>query len=143
LLVNPVRLVAGSRGIMSLFHAFILLVLLPPMPAAQAGGEVNHRRLEEAVAAIGGGALPKAEALLNSVLAGAPRDADALNLLGVVRAQQQRAAEAERLFRRAIAARPAHVGAHINLGELLITAGREKEAVDVLLAAERLAPGRA
>src|SRR5215208_146134 len=104
-------------------HALVLVVLLSSAAGtrAQAGGEgVNLRRLGQAVAAISGGELQRAESLLNSVLAVAPRDADALNLLGVVRARQGRGADAERLFRRALDAQPAHLGAHVNLGELLI-----------------------
>src|SRR5918993_2134534 len=126
--------------------AALFVVLLSSLTVrAQTGSveEVNLRRLELAVAAIGEGRLPQAEALLNSVLAAAPRDADALNLLGVVRAQQRRTAEAERLFRRALAVVPAHVGAQANLGELLLTTNRTQEALQVLVAAHRLAPDRA
>ena len=43
----------------------------------------------------------RTEGLLNAVLATSPNDVDALNLLGVVRAKQNRIADAERLFRRA------------------------------------------
>jgi len=42
-----------------------------------------------------------------------PNDPDALNLLGVVRAKRNRPAEAERLFRRALARSPTHVSAAI------------------------------
>src|ERR1051325_6646018 len=127
-------------------HALLLIILLASAPAASAqtarGGQLNLRRLEQAAAALGAGGLQRAESLLDAVLAAAPRDADALNLLGVVRARQQRGAEAEQLFRRALAAEPTHLGAHVNLGELLVTTGRDGEALDVLLAAQRLAPER-
>ncbi len=83
-----------------------------------------------------------AEAELEAVLKAAPADADALSLLGVVRAIQGRPADAEQLFRRAIAANPRHLSAHINLGELYITTERTKEALDVMLVAQRLAPDR-
>ena len=129
-------------------YALVFLVLLSPALASGAqtgggGGEINLRRLEQAAAAISAGELPRAEALLSSVLAELPRDADALNLLGVVRAQRQRRADAERLFRRALVAQPTHVGAHINLGELFLTTGRPGPALETLLAAHRLAPDRA
>ena len=104
--------------------------------------DTNLNRLSEAVEAISQGQLPKAERLLNSVLVSAPRDADALNLLGVVRAQEQKPAEAERLFRRALAASGTHVGVHINLGKLLLTRNKTTEALQVFLAAHRLEPDR-
>src|SRR3712207_7509092 len=43
---------------------------------------------------------------------------------------------------RSLAASPSHVGAHANLGELLVTTDRAREALTVLLAAHSLAPER-
>jgi tetratricopeptide (TPR) repeat protein len=103
---------------------------------------VKLRRLEQTVALIREGRLTQAEGLINSVLSGAPRDPDALNLLGVVRAQQQRTSDAEQLFRRAIVAAPTHFGAHRNLAELYLTTGRPQQALPILLAAHKLAPDR-
>lgn len=126
-------------------HALALLLLLSPassVPAQTRDEQLSLRRLEQAAAALGAGELQKAEALLGAVLAASPRDADALNLLGVVRARQQKSVEAERLFRRALVAEPSHLGAHVNLAELLVVTGRESEALDVLLAAHKLAPER-
>jgi tetratricopeptide (TPR) repeat protein len=119
---------------------FVLLVTIPLIHAQTGNRDVNLSSLAEAVKAISQGNLTKAESLLKSVLASAPKDADALNLLGVVRAQQQETAEAERLFRRAIAASATHIGAHVNLAELLQTMNRTSDAVPVLEAAHRLAP---
>src|SRR5215207_3023622 len=90
-------------------HVWLLLVVVSTAPAlcAQTRGErLNLSRLEQAAAALGAGELRRAESLLGAVLVASPRDADALNLLGVLRARQQRGAEAERLFRRALAAEP-------------------------------------
>ena len=130
-----------------LTNAVVLLFLLVAVQPVQAQTgnitDINLSRLAEAVKSISQGDLPKAENLLNSVLAASPRDADALNLLGVVRAQEQKPAEAERLFRRALAAAPTHVGAHLNLGKLLLTMNRTSEALQIFLAAHRLAPDRA
>lgn len=126
-------------------QSLLLLVFLSSasaQPGPARGVQGHARRLEQAVAALGAGDLRRAESLLDAVLAATPRDADALNLLGVLRARQQRGAEAEGLFRRAIAAEALHLGAHVNLGELLLLAGRGSEALDVLLAAHRLAPER-
>src|SRR5919202_323250 len=117
----------------NLRRAAVLLVVVCSAFAARAqagssGEDLNYRRLQQSAEAIGEDQLPRAEALLDSVLASSPRDADALNLLGVVRARQRRAGEAESLFRRALAARPAHVGAHVNLKlAALYEGGREYE----------------
>ena len=105
-------------------------------------GDINLERLTEAAQAISDGQLPRAEQLLNSVLAIERNDADALNLLGVVRAKQNRKTEAERLFRRALASSPSHLGAHINLSELLTTTNRSADALPILLGAHKLAPAR-
>ncbi len=56
--------------------------------------------------------------------------------------KQDRKAEAERLFKRALARSPSHLGAHINLGELLLTTNRGAEAMQILLRAHKLAPDR-
>ncbi|PWT96056.1 MAG: hypothetical protein C5B55_00530, partial [Blastocatellia bacterium] len=100
-------------------------------------------RLQEAATAISQGQLVKAESLLDPILQASPRDADALNLLGVVRAQQHKNIEAEQLFRRALTSSPNHVGAHVNLAQLYSTTGRTREALPILLAAYKLAPERA
>src|SRR5690349_428712 len=83
-------------------------------------------RLTEAANAINADQLRNAEDLLNSVLAKSRNDPDALNLLGVVRAKQNRINEAEQLFRRALTSLPSHVSAHINLAELLISHDRSE-----------------
>ncbi|MFN2510006.1 MAG: tetratricopeptide repeat protein [Pyrinomonadaceae bacterium] len=121
----------------------LLVVFVQVHAQTRSIAEINLNRLAEAVEAISKGQLPKAESLLNSVLASSPRDADALNLLGVVRAQGQKTAEAERLFRRALAASATHIGAHVNLGKLLLTTNKTSAALQIFLAAHRLAPDRA
>lgn len=118
-----------------------LLLAATPILHAQTP-DPNLNRLAEAVEAINRDQLREAEGLLNSVLTASPNDVDALNLLGVVRAKQERPAEAERLFRRALAGSPAHLGAHINLAELLLTTNRPDEAMQILLRAHKLAPER-
>ncbi|HEU4932607.1 MAG TPA: tetratricopeptide repeat protein, partial [Pyrinomonadaceae bacterium] len=126
-----------------MFKNGIIVILLATALIVQAQtADVNLQRLAEAVQAINEDQLPRANQLLNSVLAALPNDADALNLLGVVRAKQQRTAEAERLFRRALASSQSHLGAHINLSELLITTNRSAEALPILLRAHKLAPER-
>ncbi len=128
-------------------NAAVLLVLFVAVPQVQAqtrkSADINFSRLAEAVKVIGQGDLRKAESLLNSVLAESPSDSDALNLLGVVRAHEQKPAEAERLFRRALAASAKNIGAHVNLGKLLLTMNRTSEALQIFRLAHRLAPERA
>ena len=120
----------------------LLLAIASVAYAQTTNPDVNLNRLAEAVTAINGNQLPHAEELLNSVLATSRNDADALNLLGVVRAKQERVADAERLFRRALSSLPTHVGAHINLAELLLSHDRSAEALPILLRAYKLAPER-
>jgi len=121
----------------------VLLLVIASIGHAQTPtADPNLDRLADAANAIGGNQFAHAEELLNSVLATSPNDADALNLLGVVRAKQNRIADAERLFRRAISSLQSHVGAHINLAELLISHDRSEEAMPILLSAHKLAPSR-
>lgn len=144
----PMRTTIALGSATRLANVSLLLVLLlaclPPGQAQTAKiSDINLNRLAEAVKAISLGQLPKAESLLKSVLATSPRDADALNLLGVIRAHQQKPAAAERLFRLALASSATHIGAHVNLGELLQTTNRASEALQILRAAHQLAPERA
>ena len=120
----------------------ILLAVVPILQAQTTNGDINLKRLADAIKAINDNELPHAEELLNSVLAALPDDPDALNLLGVIRAKQNRSAEAERLIRRALARSPTHLSAHKNLSELLLTTNRSSEAMVILLRAHKLAPNR-
>jgi len=123
--------------------AVVVLLAVGAPNAQKTNGEVNLSRLAEAARAIGDDQLSKAEEILNAVLETASGEADALNLLGVVRAKENRPAEAERLFRRALSSLPSHIGAHINLAELLLSNKKSAEALPILLRAHKLAPERA
>ena len=120
----------------------LLFACAPILQAQTAQTDINLERLAQAINAINENKLSQAEELLNSVLAALPNDADALNLLGVVRAKQDRPNEAEKLFKRALTRSPSHLGAHINLGEFLLTSNRPADAMPILLRAHRLAPNR-
>jgi len=120
----------------------LMLLLTSSRVTAQTNNDVTLNRLMEAVSAINQDRLPQAETLLKSVLAVSPNDADAINLLGVIRAKQARFAEAEKLFRLSIVQSPKHLGAHINLAELFLTTNRPTLATPILLSAHRLAPDR-
>lgn len=81
-----------------------------------------------------------AEATLGKVLQAQPDNADALQLLGVLRRMQGRLQEAEQCYRRAIAANPNLPQAHHNLGNLLRASQRKEEAAAEQREAIRLKP---
>ena len=125
----------------SMLRNVIIVMLLLGGVSAQAqmtNGERTLQRLTEAVAAINDNQLDHAEMVLNDLLASSPADSDALNLLGVVRAKQERKAEAEKLFRRALVNSPKNAGAYINLSELLLTTNRSAEALSILVRGQKL-----
>lgn len=132
----------SCRPIRTARVVFALLAIASIAHPQSTNLDINLDRLAKAVNAIRENQLPRAEELLNSVLATSPNDADALNLMGVVRAKQDRVADAERLFRRALSSLPSHVSAHVNLAELLLTHDRSTEAMAILLRAYKLAPSR-
>jgi tetratricopeptide (TPR) repeat protein len=127
------------RVLVSLFVYWWLTLATPVIAAAQQNAS-NYDRLERAARMIGEGQLATAEAELNAVLQRAPQDANGLNLLGVVRAQQQRAAEAEGLFLRALKAKPTLLGAYLNLGRLYLELQKEERALWSFAEAVKLAP---
>src|SRR5215204_2405263 len=94
--------------------------------AAQADATSDH--LQRAADLISKGELRRAEAELNFVCKREPREANALNLLGVIRAQQDRPREAEQLFLRAIEANKSLFGAYLNLSQLYLQKGEPKRA---------------
>lgn len=115
--------------------AFILIALAVTLFAAQStraqGGDSSA--LERAAAFISGNRLAEAEQELNSILKAKPNDPLALNLLGTVRAQQERYDEAEILFTRAVRADAKFVGARMNLAHLY-TIKREPSKASALFA---------
>lgn len=127
---------------LALYTLLVLTVRCEHLQAQNTKSDVTLNRLVQAVKAIDQQQFQEAENLLNSVLATVPNDGDANNLLGVVRAKQGRPVEAEKLFRRAIVHAPKHLGARLNLSELLITTNRDEQARSVLLEAHKLAPER-
>jgi len=77
----------------------------------------------------------RAEVLLMQVLAANPGEPDGLQLLGLVRENQSRVADAEQLLRQSLALRPAQPHVQVHLGRILAQAGRHQDAIDVLQAA--------
>lgn len=99
--------------------------------------------LKEAVAAHQGGRLSEAQTGYKQVLALAPRQFDALHLLGVLKRQQGDAAQAVELITAALAVKPAQAAAHCNLGAALQDLGRSDEALASYDRALQLNPGYA
>lgn len=139
--VSPLKLRPCMFNISARLIISLLLVGCANVFAVAQSGS-SFKQLERAIVFIRAGQLAQAEAVLSAVLKGSPQDANALNLLGVVRANQKRTKEAETLFRRALVAAPSLTGAHVNLGELYITTGQRDAALDSYARADELAPGR-
>ena len=83
---------------------------------------------------------PQAEALLAQLLAAHPHEPDGLQLLGLVRENQGRLAEAEQFFRQSLALRPSQPHVRVHLGRTLAQTGRHQDAIDVLEAAAQAEP---
>ncbi|MCA1605265.1 MAG: tetratricopeptide repeat protein, partial [Acidobacteria bacterium] len=130
-----------------LLSSLHILVKASPLPLPQSSPGASqtqtlYDRLELAGSLIAQQQLARAEAELGAVLRARPRDPNALNLLGVVRAQQRRRREAEQLFLRAIKESPSLVGAYVNLGQLYVEAERKDRALWAFGQAANLAPER-
>lgn len=96
-----------------------------------------------AEAAIAGSDWKTAEAKLNLWLAAHPVDARALFDAGYVADAENRLDDAAGLYRRAVAANPKSLEAHLSLGLLLARQGKTEEARPELTAATTLEPGEA
>jgi predicted O-linked N-acetylglucosamine transferase (SPINDLY family) len=90
-----------------------------------------------------GGALDSAASGCLDVLRALPAHVEALNLLGLVRLQQNRAADAVDAFRQAIAGRPDNAGFHSNLGMALRAMRRLDDALAAYERSIELQPGYA
>jgi tetratricopeptide (TPR) repeat protein len=111
-------------------------VLVPAKPELRA-------RLAQALAHLDRNEVVETELLLSAVLAEDDDNADALQLMGVLRRMQGRDIEAEPFYRRSLAIDPAKPQVHYNLGRLLKSSRRFDEAVDALKEAIRLKPNYA
>src|SRR5450631_1572624 len=123
---------------------FICVIFLAPLAWVQAAPPAasNFSLLKDAAESIAAGNLQVAENELQAVLRTSPSEYRALNLLGIVRAQQNRQLEAEQLFKQAIKLKPDFVSAHVDLGLLYSQSNRSDDAVAELQKALRLDPSR-
>ena len=97
-------------------------------------------RLENVATLIREDRLPEAERELTTILKANSNQPDALNLLGAIRAKQQRFHEAEKLFSRAISGNAALVSARRNLVQLYLIRGKPQGAISELNQILRLQP---
>jgi tetratricopeptide (TPR) repeat protein len=109
-------------------------------PATTPAG--NLSLIQIAAQSLGAGDLPKAEQALSSILETSPEDFRALNLLGIVRAEQHREPDAEKLFKRALDLKPDFTSAHVSLGMLYVQMSKPEEAIPQFQEALRLDPTR-
>jgi predicted O-linked N-acetylglucosamine transferase (SPINDLY family) len=84
--------------------------------------------LQAAASACGAGDWATAERLCCEVLAAGHEHFEALNLLGIIRAQTRQLPEAAALLARAVAARPDNATVHNNYANVLRELGRSREA---------------
>ena len=96
--------------------------------------------LEAAAAAYAANDRDKAETLCRAVLQAQPESYEALNLLGIIKAQTGELQEAADLLRRALAARPLDAAAHSNYGNVLSELGRWQDALALYERALQLDP---
>lgn len=119
---------------------FALLLLLLTALSAAAQSPAVTKRLEQAASLIGEQKLAEAERQLNGILKERPAEAQAVNLLGTVRASQGRLGEALSLFSRAISLDKQLISARLNLAYLYLLKGAPDKTIIELQAALRLAP---
>ena len=96
--------------------------------------------LQAADAAYNAGDWSTAGRLCTQLLAADPANSDALNLLGIIKAQSRQPVEAADLLKRAAAARPDSATVHNNYGNVLRDLARHADAVDSYERALRIQP---
>jgi len=129
------------RSSATLFY-LLLCLNLAYSASASAQSQNDYDRLEQVSDLIRQGQLTNAEAELDAIMRRRPGEPNALNFLGVIRAQQKRASEAEQLFLRALKSSPTLVGAYVNLGHLYLASRSLDRALWAFTEAGKLAPGR-
>ena len=96
--------------------------------------------LEAAAGAYAASDWAKAEKLCRAILLAQPDSFEALNLLGIIKAQTGHLEEAADLLKRAVAARPGDAAAHSNYGNVLCDLGRWRDALVLYERALQLDP---
>jgi tetratricopeptide (TPR) repeat protein len=107
-----------------------------PTDSATNAGQ-RQLQIRNALSFLEQGEFARSEQVLEALLAVDPQDADALQILGLVRQAQGRDMEAEDSYRRSLAMNSAQPNIHNNLGGLLKSQGRLDEAISALQEAVR------
>ena len=126
----------------SVFLLFGLFLVTRIESPAQTAPQSAQPTVRDAASALAAGDVKHAETELNVILKASPTDVHAMNLLGIVYAQQKRELEAEALFKQAITLHPDFAGAQASLGLLYVQMAKYDLAVPPLQEALRLDPGR-
>jgi len=135
---RSIRMVAHT-----MLPAWILLTAFSaPAQTPSPGSLSNAPTVQTAAAVLASGDSKRAEAELSEILRSSPNDIHALNLLGILRAQQHHNQEAEALFKKAIAIQPDFTAARAGLGLLYVQMGKDDLAIPVLQQVLELDPGR-
>ena len=106
-------------------------MVVPSVHAAQIARGIELHRQDK---------LPEARAIYLSVLKAAPRNFDAMNLLGAIDVQVGEHEAAVDKISRALKVNPNSASAHSNLGQALMNLRRYDEALEALLKAAELDP---
>ncbi|PYX73214.1 MAG: hypothetical protein DMG78_09755 [Acidobacteria bacterium] len=117
----------------------IIIIIAATLPTL---GQQSKFSFQDAAQALATGNLQKAENELQTILRDSPDDYRALDLLGIVRAQQHKNVEAEELFKRVIGLKPDFASAHIHLGLLHEQMGHQEDSIGELQEGLRLDPTR-
>ena len=99
--------------------------------------------LQKALTHLNRNEIPAAEAALGQALLIQPEEANALQLMGLIRQAQGQSIEAENFYRRSLAINPAQPHVHYNFGNLLYQQNRFDEAIASLEEAIRQRPNYA
>jgi tetratricopeptide (TPR) repeat protein len=132
----------ARRGIYKHFIPTGWMLALVLLSASFVHAQTNslQGRLENAATLIRDHRIAEAEQQLNSILRTAPNDTTALNLLGAIRAQQGKLAEAENLLTRALKIDPTFVPAHMNLAFLYVLKNVPEKTISELKEVVKLEP---
>jgi tetratricopeptide (TPR) repeat protein len=117
----------------------LIVVLMNFTASAQVDDHI--RQLEQAAAFIADNRTAEAERVLLVILKRTPNEPVALNLLGTIRAKQNRLPEAENLFLRSVKADGKYVGARLNLAHVYALRSQPLDTIRELREVLVLDPG--
>jgi len=143
--VQPGSVLGSRTRAPALALCLVMLLILPRVSSGQSSSkppEANFGLLRDAAELIARGDLSRAETEIQFVLRQTPNSSRALNLLGIVRAQQHRNSEAEALFKKALQIDPGFASACVDLGLLYAQSDRGDDAIAQFRQALKLDPQR-